>query len=249
MTNSEKNIICKNCGEENPAGASVCESCGIELNKNSRGNKKNPNQKNKSTNDVKKASQNQLTSINLIYIVVSLVVIGMVLLIGSGSFTEPAAVVVPQNQIQAQTPSGDNPHGGVDLNSLQKINELQQIVDSNPENSKALVDLAHLLNDSGFYEKAVTRYNEYLAKFPKDSDVLVDMGVCYYEMKNYDQAVSSMKKALEFTPGHQIAHFNLGIVYMASGSMDQAKEWWQKAVKLNPNSNIGKKAQDLLNSN
>ena len=32
-------------------------------------------------------------------------------------------------------------------------------------------------------------------------------------------------------------------------NIDEAKSWWQKAIDLNPNTNIGKKAEELLKSN
>ena len=52
--------------------------------------------------------------------------------------------------------------------------------------------------------------------------------------------------ALEYQPKHQIAHLNLGIVNLTAGNLQKSKEWFQKAVQLNPNSDIGKRAQELL---
>jgi len=57
-----------------------------------------------------------------------------------------------------------------------------------------------------------------------------------------------MTKALEYKPDHQIAHLNLGIVNLAASNVEKSKEWLRKAVDLNPNSEIGKRAQELLNS-
>lgn len=242
MSNKENKLICKNCGEENSADSVVCDSCGADLQGK---NGKSPQTKRPQQNVRKR--ELVLGTRNILVIIAILAVAGVLILIASGSFDEPAAVV-GQNTTQQHNHS-DNPHGGVDMNSLQKINQLEQAYESNPENTQALVDLAHLLNDSGFYEKAIQRYNEYLKISPDNADVWVDMGVCYYQLQNFESAISAMNKGLEIQPEHQIAHFNLGIVYMASGSMDKAKNWWRKAVNLNPNTNIGKKAQDLLNSN
>ncbi|GJQ64772.1 MAG: hypothetical protein SCALA702_38250 [Melioribacteraceae bacterium] len=243
MSNSEKINICKNCGEENPAANSVCDSCGADL----LGKKGNKTSGNNQQNKKNRKQDLVLSTRNMLVFIIVLVIAGLFVLIASGTFDEPAAVV--DQNTNTQHNHSDNPHGGVDMNSLQKINELQQAYENNPENTRALIDLAHLLNDSGFYEKAIQRYKEYLEISPKEADVWVDMGVCYYQLQQYDSAISAMNKGLEIKPDHQIAHFNLGIVYMASGAMEKAKDWWQKAVNLNPNTNIGKKAQDLLNSN
>ena len=57
-----------------------------------------------------------------------------------------------------------------------------------------------------------------------------------------------MKKALEYKPNHQIGHLNLGVVNLTAGNVDVAKEWFQKAIELGPETEVGKKAKDLLNS-
>ena len=111
-----------------------------------------------------------------------------------------------------------------------------------------VLQLAHLKNDAGMPEQAIVLYRQYLEKNPKDTDARVDMGVCYYVLKNYPAAISEMKEALKYKPDHQIAHLNLGIVNFAAGNTAESKEWLQKAVDLNPNSDIGKRAQELLNS-
>ena len=83
---------------------------------------------------------------------------------------------------------------------------------------------------------------------PNDADVLVDMGVCYYSLRNYDEAIKTMTEALKYKPNHQIAHLNLGIVNLAEGNVEKSKEWLKKAVDIDPNSEVGKRAEELLNS-
>jgi hypothetical protein len=57
-----------------------------------------------------------------------------------------------------------------------------------------------------------------------------------------------MTKALEHSPNHQIGHLNLGIVNLAAGNVEKSKEWLQKAVALGPETEVGKRAQELLTS-
>ncbi|MBK6915231.1 MAG: tetratricopeptide repeat protein [Ignavibacteriales bacterium] len=111
-----------------------------------------------------------------------------------------------------------------------------------------MLQLAHLKNDSGFYDKAIIDYTHYLEVNPSDADARIDMGVCYYNLQNYPKAIEEMEKALTYQPTHQIAHLNLGVVTMASGNIEAAKQWLEKAVKLNPNTDAGKRAQELLSS-
>jgi len=137
----------------------------------------------------------------------------------------------------------------VDINKLNEINKLEDIVKSNPTNHEALLSLGHLLNDNGFYDRAIDKYETYLKGHADNVDVIVDMGVCYFELKQYDQAIKVIKSALVINPKHQIANFNLGIVNLANNNSAEAKLWWQKARDIDPNTNIGKKAEELLKSN
>ncbi len=111
-----------------------------------------------------------------------------------------------------------------------------------------LLQLAHAQNDAGFYDKAISNYQKYLKSNPSDADARVDMGVCYFSLKDYKNAISAMKEALKYKPKHQIAHLNLGIVNLAAGNVEESKKWLQKAVDIDPNSDVGKKAKEILQS-
>ena len=126
--------------------------------------------------------------------------------------------------------------------------DLEKEVDANPANSDKLLKLAHALGDNGFYKDAIFRYDQYLEKFPNTADVIVDKGVCYFNLRDYKNAAVVMESALKLEPKHQIAHLNLGVVNMAAGNEDVAIEWWKKLLKIDPNSEIAKRAKDLINS-
>jgi Tfp pilus assembly protein PilF len=143
--------------------------------------------------------------------------------------------------------STEDYHKGVDLTYIERINTLENELKQNPDDKK-LLELAHLLNDSGLKDKAIEKYKIYMKSNPKDADVLVDMGVCYYELNQFEDAAKYMKQAISFQPRHQIAHLNLGIVSLSQQKLDEAKEWWKKAIELNPTNDVGKRAQELFNS-
>ena len=150
--------------------------------------------------------------------------------------------IVDQNQVQPNTNSG------VNLNSMQMINDLEAKVKQNPEDYKSLLEMAHLKNDSGLFEAAIQNYKTYLDKNPKDADARVDMGVCYFNLKDYPNAIIEMETALKHVPNHQIALLNLGVVNLSAGNIEKSKEWLKKAYDLNPTSEVGKKAEQLLNN-
>jgi tetratricopeptide (TPR) repeat protein len=233
-------VICKNCGEENPADTYECISCGIPLQKGKPEKTRiRELQKNRGVQNAGKEKSLDLTK--LIAIFAGVIGIALIILIASGAFDSP----LPDQRTELPVEnSGTN--SGVNLAALQQINELEKRVQAEPANIELLLELAHLRNDNGFFQKAIEDYKQYLEKNPSNADARIDMGVCYYNLKEYDTAIAEMKKALEYKPGHQIGHLNLGIVNLAAGRLDESRTWLEKAVEINPDNDIGLRAKELL---
>lgn len=250
-------LKCDVCGEENELGTKACLSCGADLSNitPSAKSKESVQFEQSNTNQIrinsdqhvnkagkKKREGKSLSQVRMLYIGLTLGVIGLIVLYGSGTF-EPLPKVVSQNQNM----SFQQQHGGVDLSKLEEINQLEKIYQSNPNDHQTLLKLAHLLGDSRFFDKAIEKYTQYLQTHQNEADVWVDMGVCYFEKMDYAKAIEIMNKALEINPTHQIAHFNLGIINLSAGNHDEAISWWKKTEALNPNSDIGRRAKELIN--
>ena len=185
----------------------------------------------------------------MLYIIIVLVIVALVIVISSGTFDSPK---VPSGSFSQGNQLGvnqGNPHTHDELESFKEIEKLQKDVEANPQNMERLLKLSHLLNDNGLYEKAIEKYELYLRNKPNIPDVLVDLGVCYYNIKDFENAIDRMNKAIKIEPKHQIGHFNLGIVNFASNNIDKAKEWWKKTIEIDASTSVGKKAQELLNTN
>ncbi len=259
-------VICENCGEENNPENTQCSSCGIKLrnstaassNKTSAGKKSSEKSySNKSLPPVKSVDKKQATgkinnnskeikklnNIKTITVVSVAFGIAIIILIFSGALN---SLVLPSGESAAN--KSQNTSSGVDLGNLDKINSLEAQIKSNPQDTAAILELAHLKNDSGLYEQAIKNYKQYLALVPKDPDARIDMGICYYNLQNYQTAIDEMEQAIKYDPKHQIGYLDLGIVNLAAGNLEKSKEMLKKAVQLDPNSEYGKKAEELLKS-
>ncbi len=252
-------IICEVCGETNDSNNSYCHGCGAKLpgGKNQPQNKKSfPETSSASVGkkrnlhstgqtakieSLKSSQSRSLSRMQIMLIVIVAFGITLILLITSGIFDE---TTVPANIPQVQ----QNSSSGIDLSAMNEINALEEKVKANPDDLQSLLHLAHLKNDAGLYDAAIISYKNYLDKNPSDADARVDMGVCYYNLKDYNSAITEMKKALEYKPDHQIAHLNLGIVNLTAGNLEESKKWFKLAVDLDPNSEVGKRAKELLES-
>jgi TolA-binding protein len=260
-------IICENCGDENPSDNEVCNGCGINLEgtviqktvevkkpltdraetpqpkKSAEPQKVKKKKKTKPTNKVEPQKEEKEFDTKKIYLIVAVISIFiLIILFSSGVFD--TNVTTLNTDVTPNQSTGS----GIDLGSLQNINNLEAKLNANPDDTETLLELAHLKNDSGFYDKAIPLYQRYLKKIPENADARIDMGVCLYNLGDYDNAIKEMKKALEYEPKHQIGHLNLGVVNLTAGNVDVAKGWFQKAVDIGPDTDVGKRAKELLNS-
>jgi hypothetical protein len=166
--------------------------------------------------------------------------------------TKPKMETIPHTHPEEQA--------GANMQALQQIEEMERRLAAQPNDQQLLLQLANLLHDNRFYDKAIQRYTEYLKINPNDADARVDLGICYYETDRTNEAKREMLKALEKNPKHLLGHFNLGIVHlriaqreMAAGNTEQgnkaveeANEWFRKTAALDPNGEVGQRAQRLL---
>jgi len=266
-TKSVEIIVCENCGDENPSDNEVCDGCGIKLEgtdiqktvevrkpatervESPQTQKPAGSQKFKNKNKSKQTQKAELQKeekefdTKKIYLIITVISILLVIILFSSGIFDSSVTTVNTNVNPNQSSTS-----GIDLGNLQNINNLEAKLNANPDDTNTLLELAHLNNDSGFYDKAIPLYQRYLEKFPENADARIDMGVCMYNLGDFDNAIREMKNALKYEPKHQIGHLNLGVVNLTAGNSDVAKEWFQKAVDLGPDTDVGKRAKELLNS-
>jgi Tfp pilus assembly protein PilF len=233
--------FCVECGYKFDKEYKFCPECGTNVSSS-----KNSKVKSTATKVVVNAGEKTLNPKVIYGILVAGFIVVIIILLTSGVLdSAPVSVSVnsvDQNQVQPNTNSG------VNLNNMQMINDLEAKIKTNPEDYKSILELAHLKNDSGLYEVAIQNYKTYLDKNPKDADARVDMGVCYFNLRDYVNAIKEMETALKYVPNHQIAQLNLGVVNLSAGNIEKSKEWLKKAYELDPTSEVGKKAEQLLNN-
>ncbi len=230
--------FCIECGYKFDKEYKFCPECGTKVvgAKNSSSNKQE--------SKVSSGGDKNLDPKILYGILIGGFVVITVIILTSGVLDSAPVNTADMNQNSGQT----NTNSGVNLNNIQIINDLEAKIKQNPEDYNSLLELAHLKNDSCLFEAAIQNYKTYLDKNPKDPDARVDMGVCYFNLRDYPNAIKEMETALKYVPDHQIAHLNLGVVNLSAGNVEKSKEWLKKAYDLNPTSEVGIKAQQLLNN-
>lgn len=231
--------VCSECGIKLKEKSNFCSNCGAELN-NGQYTAKNE----KGSGKQKTAPPDHVSPNKILMILGGILLAVIVVLYAGGVFDSPVVTTPAANNVVPNAGAGNN----VDLNSLQRLNSLRDTYNRDTSNHTVLLELAHLLNDSGLFDEAIEKYQIYLKGHPGVPDVMIDMGVCYFEKKDYVRADSVMRAAVKLDPKHQIGHLNLGIVNLAKGDLQVSKEWLTKAVALGPDTEPGKKAKQLLES-
>ncbi|HWP81638.1 MAG TPA: tetratricopeptide repeat protein [Bacteroidota bacterium] len=224
-------LSCKMCGEGNDAENEFCQSCGAPLAGGRKKRKKTT--QNEEPRDRKVREPAPLSWKSLAFFGVFLIggVVALELLTGR--------TPLPEAEHRHDPPAAN-------MQALPQIEELERKVAAHPNDFSLVLQLANLLHDNRFYEKAITNYRRYLEKNPNDADARVDLGICLNDTGKREEAKREMQEAIRKNPKHQLAHFNLGIVFLQEGDVKQANEWFRKAIDLAPNTEAAQRARTLL---
>lgn len=171
-------------------------------------------------------------------------------IIGSQQSGRPA----PQPQAaQAAAPAGGAPQQQQQQQAAVldegRLQALQTIINNDPKNAEARVQLGNVYFDGERYQDAIKWYQEALKLEPKNVNASTDLGVSYYYSNDPDRALKQFEYSLSLDPKHTKTLLNQGIV-LAFGKqdLDGATSSWQKVVDIAPQSQEGQAARRALDS-
>ena len=128
-----------------------------------------------------------------------------------------------------------------------RVQSLTTLLNSDPNNAGAAVQLANTYFDGERYDDAIKWYEQALKLDPKNVDASTDLGVSYYYRNQADRALQQFDYSLKLNPSHTKTLLNQGIV-LAFGKQDlnAAAESWKKVVDIAPDSPEGQAAKRAL---
>jgi tetratricopeptide (TPR) repeat protein len=143
----------------------------------------------------------------------------------------PAIVQKPQ---MAPAPALPGPSP---LEMASKIQTLKDIVNKDPKNLPAWVELGNLYFDSNQPKEAIEAYKQYLAVKPDNADVRTDMGIMYRKLGDFDRALEEFRKAAQSDPKHVNSRYNLGLVLLHDKrDIKGAIQAWEDYLRVDPKS-------------
>ena len=101
-----------------------------------------------------------------------------------------------------------------------------------PNMSKARVNLAMLLAETGESDSARVMLEGVVKNDPKDSRALTNLGMLCYNLKDVDTAVKYYSMAIQADPKNPEAHYNLGVAFGEAGLVLEAMREWNTVLEL-----------------
>jgi cytochrome c-type biogenesis protein CcmH/NrfG len=161
-------------------------------------------------------------------------------------FVTGATVAILKGKKGAETAAGQQkpqmappsaPPGPSPLEVASKIKTLKEIVQKDPSNLPAWVELGNLYFDGDQPKEAIEAYSKYLAAKPDNPDVRTDMGIMYRRLGEFDRALEEFRKAAQIDPKHINSRYNIGIVLLHDKQdIKGAIKAWEDYLKVDPQS-------------
>ncbi|HMK38671.1 MAG TPA: tetratricopeptide repeat protein [Bacteroidota bacterium] len=241
---------CGVCGQPNDPGAEFCRSCGARLAvrspaRSGKGRKPFRQQGKQEGQPARSAGIWQIISAVAVLSLLSYLVY---MQIGGEKSSSPPGS-------PSGSPGGTPSSSGIGLPSVD-LKPLEDAVRERPADAGAQLRLANALHDNRMLARAVDAYRKYLSLRPGDPDARTDLGICYFQQAQADsinrdallhQAATAMEEAFNSSPRpHQPSAFNLGVVFLHLSDLERSNTWFRKAVEINPESDLGKRAQNMI---
>lgn len=121
---------------------------------------------------------------------------------------------------------------------------------ANPKDPAAQLDLGDVYFITKQYDKAVEAYQQVVTITPDDSDAWTALGAAAYNAGDAEAARDALLKAITLNPSNQEALYDIAFAYLSLNPPNtlDATSALQKAIEIDPNSDIGKAAQQTLDS-
>lgn len=115
------------------------------------------------------------------------------------------------------------------------LHDLEDMVEQNPTNLEALVQLSHMYFDSNQLEKAIPSYQKALELDPQSANLWTDLGVAFRRTAKPQKAIECFEKAIALDAKHEQSRFNKGIVLLYDlGKRQEAVKSFEDVLAINP---------------
>ncbi|WNY64772.1 tetratricopeptide repeat protein [Borreliella carolinensis] len=116
----------------------------------------------------------------------------------------------------------------------QAINDLNEFLKNNPNDTHASKTLAQAYENNGDLLKAENVY-EKITKLTNTQEDHYKLGIIRFKLKKYENSIASFDQTIKLDPKHKKAHNNKGIALMMLNKNKKAIESFEKAIQIDKN--------------
>jgi tetratricopeptide (TPR) repeat protein len=115
-------------------------------------------------------------------------------------------------------------------NKEARIQELQQEVWKNPQDSRGYLNLGKEYARAQRYDEAIRAYRRAIEIEPGLDEAYSALGAAYFDKKEFNAALPWMQKRVTLAPDDSLRQFDLGNVYFQLGRYSDAQASYRKAI-------------------
>lgn len=130
---------------------------------------------------------------------------------------------------------------------IRALEELEDHVRDNPEDTAARLRLAGTYAGMGQLEVAVEQFEAILEVDPEHEAALLSLAECYSALGRHDEALGEIDRLLEANPQHQFAYYLAGyILGEGKGDYPAAVEKMERYIELAGRGQYVDKAREMI---
>ncbi len=136
---------------------------------------------------------------------------------------------------------GQEEQGQAYLDRVDDIQQLQEqallaqrAVEVHPDDPQRWIELARLMMQIGYFDRAEEAFTAALAQAPQNRALLNDWANLAIVRGDTTQALQRFQSLLQQDPTFAAGWLNLGIIYAMTGQPEAARTAWERVLQLNP---------------
>lgn len=116
----------------------------------------------------------------------------------------------------------------------QALSHYQHVVDFDPEDPSAWIDLGDAHKRLEHFEEAETSYKRAIELDPSQADYYSSLSLLYTDQDQFPKAMQTLENGLAANPESLALHMYIVVAYMSHGDYDEAEVFLQKIERLAP---------------
>ncbi|KAL4485393.1 hypothetical protein ABPG72_008261 [Tetrahymena utriculariae] len=118
-------------------------------------------------------------------------------------------------------------------NILSAIKQYEMILEKEPENQQALLELSCLFEKNQQFDLAEKQISQYINIYPNDEKGFILKAKLNMRSQKYNEAYLNFKKIISINPQNVMAYTNLGEICKKLKNYEESEKYYEKSLEIN----------------